>query len=186
MKHRLFTIPVVALLIIFLTVPVLAASKTLSVTEIDQNKTKWCWAACSEMIGKYYNNSSNRDQYDIVKKIKGNTDNQTGNTTNLCDAIKYASADTVTFKSQSSALSFSSCQSEIDSNDPFVVWLKGKDGAEGHVVVSSGYKTETTNYLYIIDPSPNNNGQYFSYSQLVNGNTGVLGTRCYEITILRK
>lgn len=66
MKRRLLEIPVVAMLIMTLTVPVFAASKTLGVSEIDQNKTKWCWASCSEMIGKYYNSGSNRDQYAIV------------------------------------------------------------------------------------------------------------------------
>ena len=80
--------------------------KLWGVSEIDQNKTKWCWASCSEMIGKYYNSGSNRDQYAIVKKIKGNTDNQTGTITNICDAIKYASVDSVTFTSKSTALSF--------------------------------------------------------------------------------
>ena len=101
MKRRLLEIPVVAMLIMTLTVPVFAASKTLGVSEIDQNKTYWCWASCSEMIGKYYNSGSNRDQYAIVKKIKGNTDNQKGTITNICDAIKYASVDSVTFTSKS-------------------------------------------------------------------------------------
>lgn len=40
MKRRLLEIPVVAMLIMTLTVPVFAASKTLGVSEIDQNKTK--------------------------------------------------------------------------------------------------------------------------------------------------
>lgn len=186
MKRRLLEIPVVAMLIMTLTVPVFAASKTLGVSEIDQNKTKWCWASCSEMIGKYYNSGSNRDQYAIVKKIKGNTDNQTGTITNICDAIKYASVDSVTFTSKSTALSFNSCKTEIDDGDPFVVWLQGQNGSVSHVVVARGYKTGSTNYLYILDPSPNVDAQYFSYTGLVNGSTGTLGTRCYEKTVLRK
>mgnify|MGYP000959966147 CR=1 FL=1 len=186
MKRRLSIVIMAALLIISFVVPVLAASRTLGVSEIDQNKTKWCWAACSEMIGKYYNSGSNRDQYDIVRKIKGNTNNQGGSISNVCDAIKYASVDNVTFKSKYSALSFDSCKIEIDNSDPFVIWLQGQNGSMSHVIVASGYKTGSTNYIYILDPSPNIDEQYFSYTGLVNGTTGTLGTRCYEKTVLRK
>ncbi len=79
-----------------------------------------------------------------------------------------------------------SCKTEIDDGDPFVVWLQGQNGSVSHVVVASGYKTGSTNYLYILDPSPNVDAQYFSYTGLVNGSTGTLGTRCYEKTVLRK
>lgn len=186
MKHRLLTFSVVVALFFALAIPAFAASKTLGVSEIDQNKTKWCWAACSEMIGKYYDSGSNRDQYDLVEYIKGNTDNQAGTASNICDAIKYVSNNCVTFTSKSSALSFSECETEIDNSDPFIVWLQGKNGAISHVIVASGYKTGSTNYLYILDPSPNVDAQYFSYTGLVNGSTGTLGTRCYETTIYRQ
>lgn len=73
MKHRLLTFSIVVALFFALAIPAFAASKTLGVSEIDQNKTEWCWAACSEMIGKYYDSGSNRDQYDLVEYIKGNT-----------------------------------------------------------------------------------------------------------------
>ncbi len=185
MKQKLFTIIAALLLVISLSITALAASTTLGVSEIDQNKTNWCWAACSEMIGKYYNNTSNRDQYDIVEEIKGNTNNQTGTSSDICSAINYASVNSVTFQTSESALSFSSCQTEINNSDPFVVWLQGKNGSVSHVVVAAGYKTGSTNYLYIIDPSPNVSAQYFSYTQLVNGTTGTLGTRCYERTMYR-
>ena len=104
----------------------------------------------------------------------------------ICDAIKYVSNNSVTFTSKSSALSFSECETEIDNSDPFIVWLQGKNGALSHVIVASGYKTGSTNYLYILDPSPNVDAQYFSYTGLVNGSTGTLGTRCYETTIYRQ
>lgn len=185
MKRKLFIIPVIFLLAISLTVTAFAASITLGVSEIDQNKTLWCWAACSEMIGKYYNSNSNKDQYDIVEEVKGNTNNQGGSSDDICEAVQYASGNTVTFQTRESALSFSSCQTEIDNSDPFVVWLQGKNGSYSHVIVASGYKTGSTNYLYIIDPSPNVSAQYFSYTALVNGTTGTLGTRCYERTMYR-
>lgn len=91
MKHRLLTFSIVVALFFALAIPAFAASKTLGVSEIDQNKTEWCWAACSEMIGKYYDSGSNRDQYDLVEYIKGNTDNQPGNTSNIC--AKFASTE---------------------------------------------------------------------------------------------
>lgn len=185
MKRKLWIVLGAILLAISLTVTAFAASITLGVSEIDQNKTLWCWAACSEMIGKYYNSNSDKDQYDIVKEVKGNTNNQGGSSSDICKAIKYASGNTVKFKTKESALSFSSCQTEIDNSDPFVVWLQGQNGSISHVIVASGYKTGSTNYLYIIDPSPNVNAQYFSYTALVNGTTGTLGTRCYGKTIYR-
>ena len=77
-------------------------------------------------------------------------------------------------------------KTEIDNSNPFVIWLQGQNGSMSHVIVASGYKTGSTNYIYILDPSPNIDEQYFSYTGLVNGTTGTLETRCYERTVLRK
>jgi len=184
MKRRMFIFSLAVMLMLSMSITAFAASKTLGVSEIDQNKSNWCWAACAQMIGSYFNSSAGKDQYDIVKKIKGNTNDQTGSDSDICKAIRYASGDTVTYKTSDSALSFSGCQTEIDDGDPFVAKLVGSDVS--HVVVVSGYKTGSTNYLYVLDPSPNVGAQYFSYTGMVNGTTGTLGTRCYEVTMLRK
>lgn len=45
MKRRISIVIMAVLLIISFVVPVFAASRTLGVSEIDQNKTKCCWAA---------------------------------------------------------------------------------------------------------------------------------------------
>lgn len=182
MKHRLRTIPMALVLIISLALPVSAASTTLGVAEIDQYKTNWCWAACSEMIGSYYNSSAGRDQYDIVQKVKGNTNNVTGSAEEIRKAIDYASGDSVSFTAEYEALPFASCQTEINNSDPFVACLMGRNM---HAVVVAGYKTGSTNYLYVVDPNPANGAQYYSYTQMVNGTTGTLGTGEFCTTVYR-
>jgi hypothetical protein len=135
------------------------------------------------MIGSYYNSTAGCDQTDIVKKIKGNTNDQTGSDGNVCQAVEYALGDSVDFETVSNALSFSSAQNEIDGSDPFVAKLVGS--SMSHVVVVSGYQTGTTNYLYVLDPDPGVSGQYFSYTQMINGATTDLGTRPYGTTMRR-
>ena len=64
------------LLITQLTSPVSALIQYdgVSVTPIQQAKRYWCWAACAEMVGKYFKPDTSKTQWDVVRATKGTED----------------------------------------------------------------------------------------------------------------
>lgn len=47
----------------------------LSVPEVKQSKSNWCWSACGTAVANYKKNS-NITQYDFYKAVTGRTDYQ--------------------------------------------------------------------------------------------------------------
>ncbi len=173
----------VAMMIIFISV---AEASTLDVSRVKQAKTKWCWAATSEMIGNYMNSSSDRTQWDIVGEIKGmDYPNVGGRTTDIKDGIKYASEDTVTYSS-GSTVSWSTHASNIDDGNPLGVWMNWNSGG-AHALVCAGAKVSSgNNYLYIIDPWEDNTSSWYRYDCLKNGTTIQSGTGSYDTSFWKR
>lgn len=167
-KSNFVSIVLTMVLMVFTALP--ASAATLDLTRVKQAKTNWCWAATSEMIGKYMNSSSTRTQWDIVKHIKGSSyPNEGGSVSNIKTAIKYASVDTVTYKSGTTR-SWSVHKSNIDSGNPIAVWMSWDNNGGAHAVVCAGTKTSSgTNYLYIVDPWEDNTSEWYNYTSLKNG-----------------
>lgn len=184
-KIRLLIIPV-ALVLIMLMGTTAFAARTLSITQVVQAKTNWCWAACSEMVGRYQNSNSTRDQWAVVKEVKGSSyPNDGGTTSEIQQGIRYASVNTVTY-TNSSTLTFAKHESHIDNSDPLVVWMSWNSG-NAHVVVCAGYKTSgSTDYLYLIDPIEDTTKEYYNYTSLKNGTSIQSGTGKYTTTIYKK
>lgn len=65
------------------------------ITRVKQAKSNWCWAACSEMVGKHYNSASGQNQYSIVYHFNNNYDNVTATGAQTAAAATYASAGTI-------------------------------------------------------------------------------------------
>ncbi len=185
--NKLISVTLMFVLLFSFTTQVFAATKTLSVTRVTQSKDKWCWAACSEMIGTYKNSNSTRDQWDVVAYVKDSSyPNKTATSSEIEKGIKYASVDKVTYQTSSSPLSFSTTQSNIDSSNPIVVWMTWNNG-EGHVVVCSGYQTSGKDeYLYLLDPASGASSNYYDYTTMKNGITIQSGTGKYTKTIYKK
>lgn len=186
-KHwkRRFSALLLTLVLAFSTA-VTASAATLDVTRVKQAKTKWCWAATSQMIGNYMNSGSSRTQWDVVAHIKGSDyPNVGGSTSDIKNGIKYASNDTVTYTS-GSTLSWSSHTSNIDSGNPIGVWMNWDDG-RAHALVCAGTKTTSgNNYLYIIDPWEDNVSQWYKYDSLKNGTEIQSGTGSYDTSFWKK
>jgi hypothetical protein len=174
-----------ALLMMIVSSTTAFAATELDVNKVTQAKTYWCWAACSEMIGRYQNNDSILDQWDVVSYIKGSDyPNTGGSTADITKGIRYVSEDTVTYTS-GSTLSWASHKTEIDDSDPLIVWMTW-DSKHAHVVVCAGYKTSgSTNYLYLIDPDPDATSEYYSYTALKNGTSIQSGNGKYTTSIYR-
>ena len=159
------------------------AARTLSISQVVQAKTNWCWAASSEMVGRYQNSSSTRDQWDIVKYIKGSSyPNEGGSNSEIEKAIRYASENTVTYNT-SNTLTFANHENHIDNSDPLVVRMDWNSGG-AHAVVCAGYKTSgSTNYIYLIDPIEDTTKEYYNYTSLKNGTSIQTGTGKYTKSI---
>ena len=178
---RAASIILTVLLVSSLAITAFAAEKTISVSRVQQAKDHWCWAACGEMIGTYVNSNSSQDQWSIVKKIKGTLFNpypdEGGTDTETEEAIEIGSDNTVDYECDS-VLSFVDHQTDIDNWYPLcakMVW----DSSGAHVVVVAGYRTNSTNMLYLIDPWYSCGSAYYSYTALINGATIQSGTGKY-------
>lgn len=173
-------------ILLFSTSTSIYAARTLSINQVVQAKSKWCWAASSEMVGRYHNSNSTRDQWDIVKYIKGsNYPNEGGSNSEIEKAIRYASVDTVTYTT-SNILSFDEHKKHIDNSNPIVVRMDWDSGG-AHAVVCAGYKTSGgSNYIYIIDPIEDTTMEYYNYTSLKNGTSIQTGTGKYTKSIHKK
>ncbi len=180
-KHKKshFISMLIAMLLVFSTV-VTASATTLNVTRVKQAKTKWCWAATSQMIGNYMNSSSNRSQWDVVAYVKDSSYPNVGGTTgDIRQGIRYASGSTVTYTS-GSICSWLSHTSNINSGNPIGVWMNWDSGG-AHALVCAGTKTTSgSNYLYIIDPWEDNTSEWYNYNSLKNGTKIQSGTGSYD------
>jgi glucan-binding YG repeat protein len=150
-----------------------------------QEKSNWCWAACSAMVGKYYTNSS-ITQSDIVKFIKGDTYNRSGQPEEIVDAIRYASKNTKNPKFISEYLNYSEVVEKIDENHPFVIGVRRDiNGYKigGHAIVCAGYdKLHST--VRIIDPWGLTETKYYAYFDILhNYEFGSYIYKCSEMII---
>lgn len=137
------------------------------------------------MVGKYYTNSS-ITQSDIVKFIKGDTYNRSGQPEEIVDAIRYASKNTKNPKFISEYLNYSEVVEKIDENHPFVIGVRRDiNGYKigGHAIVCAGYdKLHST--VRIIDPWGLTETKYYAYFDILhNYEFGSYIYKCSEMII---
>lgn len=143
-------------------VNVQAASKTLGVRRVEQQESKWCWAACSEMVGKY-GTSSKLTQRDAVRLIWGDTyPNKAGTVANMVSCVQYISDYKKKAKSVSCLLSLENIKNNINAGKPMIGRISWTNG-DGHAVVFSGYNDAK---IRIVDPAKNKPIIYLSYNDL--------------------
>lgn len=185
-NKKMSIISIVAVFIFILSTVVTVPAATLDVTRVKQAKTKWCWAAVSEMIGHYMNSGTGKSQWDVVGYIKGmNYPNESGSNDEIDKGIRYASDNVVTY-THGSALSWSSHISNISSGNPVAVRMNWDSGG-AHALVCAGTKTSGgSNYLYLIDPWENNSSQWYRYDCLKNGTTIESGTGSYAYSFWKR
>ncbi len=132
-----------------------------------QEKTKWCWAASSVMVGTYYTDS-NRGQKSTVFSVKGSWANQGGTEAEEIAAIRFASKGTKNCVSVSRYnIVFSKLRDKIDDNHPFLMRLKWDSGG-GHAVVGAGYD-QHKGKVWVIDPWENTSSQYYDFKSMISG-----------------
>ena len=158
----------------------------VSVTPVQQAKSNWCWAACSEMAGKTMYSSSSRTQYSVVDHIYGYAPNLMGTLGDVVEGSKYVAYYTRSFASSFSAWMFSSLENHISQGKPVTVGLGYYSNGQrigGHMVVITGtahVEDSTGSYwfIYYIDPD-DGSGYSKSYSTFCNDNGQII----YDATV---
>ena len=156
-----------------------AANVTINVTKCAQEKSKWCWAACAEMVGKYYGHSFS--QKNICKHVKGQVIDEAATISEITSALGYTTSHTV---NSTGVLSFSGLSKAIYAGSPRVIRI-GWTSGNGHVYVLAGIREETggqTAGLYLIDPIAGHGNAYYAYTKLVNGTNLAAGHGSYTNT----
>lgn len=168
---RIVTLMLVMIVMLSSTLPAHAIT-TLDVNYIKQEKTQWCWAASSQMTGKYVYPSATATQTQIVVHVKGSNINKPATVAETVNATMFVTNDTINFVGVYNPFSFATVKQYINAGLPIqpLVHKTYSDGTEsGHYYVIYGYnETSSGNYLYIVDPW-DGYGKYVSYNDFLNG-----------------
>jgi hypothetical protein len=134
--------------------------KTINVPQIKQEQPNWCWAACAEMILRYYDGSSVR-QCELANELFGETECCSKPTSPGCnrpckkqDVSKLYSSKNIYSKLVEGVVPFSKLQSEIDADRPVEVAYSWNDRREtGHLVIVRGWRIDgKEEFVYVNDP----------------------------------
>ncbi len=174
---------------------------------INQEMTKWCWAACAEMLGKNANPNATRTKYDVVAYLKGNEQDLYPNVGGFDEDIRIG-AEYVSNNGTEFQVSTTITAQKIEEmiNDGYVVALiygeksnstassgtdatqQNETGGEAtmHAVAVYGYGEFLASNIwgykdvfYYYDPS--STGKSYDYSELLNN--AALGPFQYAVYI---
>jgi len=163
-------------------------AKSLSVPQINQEQTQWCWAACADMVLHYYGNSGVR-QCDFANWLFGQTGCCASPSSPVCnqpcavnDVQRVYTQWGILSAPSSGTVPFSTLEFEINGDRPVEVAYAWTGGG-GHVAVVSGWDRNATGpFVRINDPAYGSGGVYYSDLLTAYG----LGTWFYTWTGIRR
>lgn len=121
----------------------------VSINGVTQEKTNWCWAACSQSILSYFGTSVTQTAF--VNYVKNSTTAPNLTATDA-EAKSGLSHWGVSSTQTTSYLSFSTIISEIyNNNRPIYAGWSWTAGG-GHALVLDGYDDDTTDYVEYMNP----------------------------------
>ena len=126
-------------------------SNILSVIRCEQEKTKWCWAACVQMNSKYKGYIKTQSQ--IVTYVHGSAVNQTGSMSDVASALNWISSSTfgnASYYNVREDRYQSHILNMIDTQKPVHVACMPSSGS-GHSYIIKGYENDG-DYLVMLDP----------------------------------
>ncbi|HFJ9426503.1 papain-like cysteine protease family protein [Bacillus cereus] len=130
--------------------PNTSIDRKLSVPNILQERSNWCWAGTSVSVLNYFGKTPSQDQY--VRYVKGGSYNNPATSRE----IQYGlSGYGVSSAISSGAKSYDWFKRQINSNQPMIALIMWQNGANiGHFLVLDGfYKgTNGTDYITYMDP----------------------------------
>ncbi|MBQ7291776.1 MAG: C39 family peptidase [Clostridia bacterium] len=132
----------------------------IAVTPIQQQNTKWCWAACAEMVGRYFYPSTDRTQKDVSDEIKGKilglfSKNEMGDVGDIANGIEYVTYNNYTAEPFDGIFSEVQICNLLQSGIPVVAALGNLNSGHAIVIVDCNLSGTTGNVIYTlkyIDP----------------------------------
>ena len=155
----------------------LLKEKTINVPQIKQEQSNWCWAACAEMVLRYYDDSTVR-QCEFANELFNRTECCLEPSIPACnrpcempDISNLYSRKHIRSEFVDKAISFSKLQSEIDADRPVEVAYFWKDlGKPGHSVIVRGWRIDgQEEFVHVNDPadSPTSMSEIVAYAELL-------------------
>lgn len=193
MKSKFIAGPLCGL--IFAAVPPLVAARVqqLSVPQVTQAHSEWCWAADSQSVLSYRGTSSTQCAIDNWVDSIGyacqsapfgwndpaNSANQLAGTTGIGGILwSLGRRDS---RYYNTPLSFQDIATAIDRGDPIVILWTWPAGG-GHFVVIDGYDDQQS-ALYFMNPWPGEGPGYGDYSWIRYG-SGNMGTHLWAESLI--
>lgn len=143
-----------------------AILKDIGVRLCSQEKSNWCWAACSEMVSEYYGYPTT--QTDIVTEVKKGIVNVSGSPEDIKNAIEFATSNKYTTPgSYKAASGISDISNQINNLKPVIMFFVVN--GENHVCVATAVDKNGI-YVKYNNPAPMNIGQvcHKKYSELIS------------------
>lgn len=151
--------------------------KIINVPQIIQEQSNWCWAACAEMVIRYYNEPGTQ-QCEFANELFNRTEccsvPSSPNRNRPCetrDISNLYSRKHIHSKFVEDAVPFSQLQSEIDADRPVEVVYFWRDWEKpGHSVIVRGWRIEDKEeFVHVNDPadSPTTMSGLVAYSELL-------------------
>jgi hypothetical protein len=149
--------------------PALSASKLLSVTKYNQEKSQWCWVAGSQSIIKYHTGIkySQCQLYKWGKGVSSCSGNKAGTLSEIMQTFKKAGLKNEGYRSSSSA-AYSTIKSELNNSRPMLARIgwKSTNKKTGHLVPIRGYDESGSKVNWIYIRQSNSEYRKTSYSYL--------------------
>lgn len=141
-----------------------SGSVYLNVPLCAQEKSLWCWAACTQMCAKYLVNSQ-KSQTQIVTYVKTNDNDQIGKGSDYAPAMLYATGNQYTVVRVEEAVEVSDIRNQLISKKPVMIALQTSAGGHTNVVTSVDRDDK---YLRTNDPAGNGTRKVYKYSALIS------------------
>ncbi len=179
---------IILLLILVITIPLIntyisavepdTGNSVPGLPRIVKEKENWCWAACAEMMGKYFNKNSTINQWSIVRTVIGDEKNcnyypdRGCSITEWRQACDYAAQRAKTFSAKNMVFSWDEITNYIDQGKPIGAMLEYDYSSiflttDYHGVIIYSYTFErmgSKHYVHYVDPDDG-----YSYKQLYYG-----------------
>mgnify|MGYP002556022142 CR=1 FL=1 len=142
-------------------------------TDVQQAKSNWCWAACAEMAGHYVYPQTDKSQWAVVRYFKGTATedypNVGGDSSDMERAVEYVANNTVDYSVVTAALRCSQIYNEVVVDDKAIVASMQPSSGTGHAILVYGIRYACgVDYVRYIDPwdaMP----RMVKYSELIDG-----------------
>ena len=152
------------------------SKKIINVPQIKQEQLNWCWAACAEMVLRYYGDTTTQ-QCEFANELFCQTECCSKPSSCCCnkpcweeDVSKLYSSNHIYSKFIKKNIPFSKLKSEIDANRPIEVAYSWRDrGETGHLAIVRGWCIDgKKEFVYVNDPNDNPGGnRMITYSELL-------------------